>query len=158
MRKKIFYRILNCFQIMVLAVTAVLCLSCSKSTAVKGTPVNQVPMLKEAKLFGKVKREIDKAELADLITDKTRLVILNTPHNPTGGILTRETLEEITSGMHQVAEGVKTAKLVMELGERYDVELPIHAEIHGIVHDGHTPMQAYRGLVARRPGREADIG
>ena len=37
----------------------------------------------------------DPAELEKLITPKTRLLILNTPHNPTGGILTRRTLEQI---------------------------------------------------------------
>ncbi|RMG43308.1 MAG: pyridoxal phosphate-dependent aminotransferase [Acidobacteria bacterium] len=37
----------------------------------------------------------DPQALADRITDKTRLVILNTPHNPTGGLLTQEDLEAI---------------------------------------------------------------
>ncbi len=30
------------------------------------------------------------------INDRTRLLILNSPHNPTGGVLSRETLEEIS--------------------------------------------------------------
>jgi aspartate/methionine/tyrosine aminotransferase len=37
----------------------------------------------------------DPAELERLITPKTRLIILNYPHNPTGGCLTRAELEEI---------------------------------------------------------------
>src|SRR5688500_14768326 len=37
----------------------------------------------------------DPAELERLITPKTRLVILNYPHNPTGGCLTRKELEQI---------------------------------------------------------------
>jgi aspartate aminotransferase len=37
----------------------------------------------------------DPAELAARIGPKTRLLILNTPHNPTGGILTRRDLEAI---------------------------------------------------------------
>ncbi|MCC7417802.1 MAG: pyridoxal phosphate-dependent aminotransferase [Acidobacteria bacterium] len=37
----------------------------------------------------------DPAELEKLITSKTRLLILNTPHNPTGGILNRSSLEQI---------------------------------------------------------------
>ncbi len=37
----------------------------------------------------------DPAELERLITPKTKLLILNTPHNPTGGILTRSSLEQI---------------------------------------------------------------
>jgi aspartate/methionine/tyrosine aminotransferase len=31
------------------------------------------------------------------INDKTRLLILNSPHNPTGGVLSRETLREISA-------------------------------------------------------------
>ncbi|MGH7912537.1 MAG: pyridoxal phosphate-dependent aminotransferase, partial [Candidatus Dormibacteraceae bacterium] len=38
---------------------------------------------------------IDLEQLAASITDRTRVLILNTPQNPTGGILTREDLEEI---------------------------------------------------------------
>jgi aspartate/methionine/tyrosine aminotransferase len=37
----------------------------------------------------------DPAELANRIGPKTRLLILNTPHNPTGGLLTRRDLEAI---------------------------------------------------------------
>jgi len=39
----------------------------------------------------------DPAELEKLITPKTRLVILNYPHNPTGGLLSRKELEEIAA-------------------------------------------------------------
>jgi len=39
----------------------------------------------------------DPAELEARITPKTRLVILNSPHNPTGGILTRKDLEAIAA-------------------------------------------------------------
>ncbi|MGD9951155.1 MAG: pyridoxal phosphate-dependent aminotransferase [Burkholderiales bacterium] len=37
----------------------------------------------------------DPAELERLITPKTKLLILNYPHNPTGGMLTRKDLEDI---------------------------------------------------------------
>ena len=39
----------------------------------------------------------DPAELERLITSKTRLLILNTPHNPTGGMLQRKDLEAIAA-------------------------------------------------------------
>src|SRR6478672_3953543 len=39
----------------------------------------------------------DPAELEKLITKKTKLVILNYPHNPTGGSLSKNTLKEIAS-------------------------------------------------------------
>lgn len=38
---------------------------------------------------------VDPDELAALVTDRTRLVILNSPHNPTGGALDRGDLEAI---------------------------------------------------------------
>ena len=50
-----------------------------------------VPLpLREARGFA-----FDPAELAARISPKTRLLILNTPHNPTGGILDRAALEAI---------------------------------------------------------------
>jgi len=39
----------------------------------------------------------DPAELERLVTPKTRLLILNTPHNPTGGTLSRRDLEAIAA-------------------------------------------------------------
>jgi len=49
-----------------------------------------VPLaLREEREFG-----IDLDELASLISDRTRLIILNSPHNPTGGVLSkRDNLE-----------------------------------------------------------------
>ncbi len=41
--------------------------------------------LREERDFG-----FDVNELASLITDRTKLIILNSPHNPTGGVLDRE--------------------------------------------------------------------
>lgn len=38
---------------------------------------------------------IDVDELASLISDRTKLIILNSPHNPTGGIITKEDVQDI---------------------------------------------------------------
>lgn len=38
---------------------------------------------------------VDPDELAALVTDRTKLVILNSPHNPCGSVLTREDVEKI---------------------------------------------------------------
>jgi aspartate aminotransferase len=38
---------------------------------------------------------LDPAELRTLVTDRTRLIIFNSPHNPTGSVLTAEDLEAI---------------------------------------------------------------
>jgi aspartate aminotransferase len=40
---------------------------------------------------------MDPAELAALVTDRTRLVILNSPHNPCGSALTQEDVEAIAA-------------------------------------------------------------
>lgn len=42
---------------------------------------------------------VDVKELASLITDRTRLIILNSPHNPTGGTLTRKDTFEIAEAI-----------------------------------------------------------
>ncbi len=38
---------------------------------------------------------LDPKDLEERITDKTRLIILNSPHNPTGAVMRREELEEV---------------------------------------------------------------
>ncbi len=42
---------------------------------------------------------VDVKELASLITDRTKLIILNSPHNPTGGTLTRKDIFEIAEAI-----------------------------------------------------------
>jgi len=42
---------------------------------------------------------VDPAELESLITDRTRLIILNSPQNPTGGILSRRDIEKIANAV-----------------------------------------------------------
>ena len=42
---------------------------------------------------------VDVKELASLITDRTKLIILNSPHNPTGGMLTRKDILEIAEAI-----------------------------------------------------------
>jgi aspartate/methionine/tyrosine aminotransferase len=54
----------------------------------KAVPIH----LHEARAFS-----FDPAELERLITPKTRLVILNYPHNPTGGLLSRKELQDIAA-------------------------------------------------------------
>jgi glycerol-3-phosphate dehydrogenase (NAD(P)+) len=63
------------------------------------------------------------------------------------------TIDEITAEMNQVAEGVKTSRVVMELGTIHNVDLPISREVHGVLYEGRTARDAYRGLT-RRPGAE----
>jgi N-succinyldiaminopimelate aminotransferase len=43
----------------------------------------------------------DLDELAAVVTDRTRIILINNPHNPTGTVFSRETLELIVSLAHQ---------------------------------------------------------
>ncbi|MDH3753767.1 MAG: NAD(P)H-dependent glycerol-3-phosphate dehydrogenase [Acidimicrobiia bacterium] len=60
------------------------------------------------------------------------------------------TLGDIIDEMNQVAEGVKTAKVVTELGRRHGVDMPISEEVHGVIIGDRTAGEAYRGLMSRR--------
>lgn len=63
-------------------------------------------------------------------------------------------LQEILDDMHMVAEGVKTSKVVMALAEQYGVDMPIAREVHGVIHEGRSAEDAYRGLTRRPAGAE----
>ena len=52
----------------------------------KGVPIR----LREERDF-----RLDVSELEKLITDRTRLIIINSPHNPTGGVLNKRDIEQI---------------------------------------------------------------
>ena len=67
-----------------------------------------------------------------------------------------KTIEEITAGMNQVAEGVKAASVIMELAEKYGLHMPIAREVDAVVNHGATVEDAYRGLMAEKPGHEVD--
>lgn len=59
------------------------------------------------------------------------------------------TIDAIIEEMHQVAEGVRSAPVVSQLGREYGVELPICDEVRAVVEDGRTAKEAYRGLLHR---------
>ena len=42
---------------------------------------------------------LDVKELASKITDRTKMIILNSPHNPTGGVLTKRDIEQIADAI-----------------------------------------------------------
>ena len=65
-------------------------------------------------------------------------------------------LEEILREMRMVAEGVNTAVLVLELAERYEVEMPICTMIDRVVKGELSPDDAYFGLTPAR--HELDPG
>ena len=65
-------------------------------------------------------------------------------------------IDEIIAEMNMVAEGVKTSKVVMELAETYDIEMPICEEVYKVCHLGGSAIDAYRGLARRSTAHELD--
>ena len=63
-------------------------------------------------------------------------------------------IDEIIEDMHMVAEGVKTAKVVMELADEYGIEMPIAEQVYAVCHGGRSAAEAYRGLLRRENRHE----
>jgi glycerol-3-phosphate dehydrogenase (NAD(P)+) len=63
-------------------------------------------------------------------------------------------LDEIIEDMGQVAEGVKAARVVMELADEYGVDMPIAREVDAVINQGRTPEEAFRGLRRIKPTSE----
>jgi aspartate/methionine/tyrosine aminotransferase len=78
---------------------------------------------------------IDEAELRAAFNDRTRAIIVNTPHNPTGKVFSREELA-----------------LISELCQTYDVLCvtdEIYEHIHYLGEGGHVPPATVPGLEDR---------
>ena len=69
-----------------------------------------------------------------------------------------QTLEQIIDEMHMVAEGVKSAPVVMKMATELGVDMPIAAEVFNVVQHGATARTAFRGLLRMTTGSEADPG
>jgi glycerol-3-phosphate dehydrogenase (NAD(P)+) len=63
-------------------------------------------------------------------------------------------IDEIIASMNQVAEGVKAASVIMELADRYGINMPIAREVDAVINHGSTVEQAYHGLATEVPGHE----
>lgn len=63
-------------------------------------------------------------------------------------------LDEILSEMVMVAEGVRTTRAAVALGEKYGVELPIIEMVHRVLFDNHDPREAINLLMTRPPRQE----
>jgi glycerol-3-phosphate dehydrogenase (NAD(P)+) len=59
------------------------------------------------------------------------------------------TLEDIVSGMHEVAEGVKTTLAVHRLAKKLEVEMPITSEVHAVLYEGKKAEDAAGELMLR---------
>ncbi len=62
-------------------------------------------------------------------------------------------LQDITAGMNEVAEGVKTTLAVKRLADRIGVEMPITNEVHAVLYEG-KPVRAAANELMTRPLRD----
>jgi glycerol-3-phosphate dehydrogenase (NAD(P)+) len=65
-------------------------------------------------------------------------------------------LAEILAGMRMVAEGVRTTGAALALGERHGIELPIAAQMKGVLDGRIVPADAVEALMGRRQRAEVD--
>jgi len=63
------------------------------------------------------------------------------------------TLEQITAGLSEVAEGINTARAVKKLADRAGLEMPITNEVNAVLYDGKPARDAVAELMSR-PLRE----
>jgi glycerol-3-phosphate dehydrogenase (NAD(P)+) len=67
-------------------------------------------------------------------------------------------LDEIVSGMRMVAEGVRTTPAALELGRKYNVELPIASQMAEVLAGRKTPREAVSELMLRPQRGEQEVG
>lgn len=63
-------------------------------------------------------------------------------------------LEAILSGTRAVAEGVRTTRAILQLGEKYGVDVPIARAVYHILFNGKDPRAAVMELMTRQPKDE----
>ncbi|WP_350342456.1 NAD(P)H-dependent glycerol-3-phosphate dehydrogenase [Proteinivorax tanatarense] len=67
-----------------------------------------------------------------------------------------KSLEEILSETNMVVEGVKTAKSVNHLAEKYGVEMPISKQIYKVLFEDKDPKEAVTDLMLRGKTKEIE--
>jgi len=99
--------------------------------------------LREERDFG-----LDGKELASLINDKTRLIILNSPHNPTGGVLSKKEIHDIAEAIGDrnimVLSDEIYSRLIFE-GEHYSIMSVPGFKERTILLDGFSKTYAMTG-------------
>src|SRR5256885_2265737 len=99
--------------------------------------------LREEKDFG-----FDVDELAGLITDRTRLIILNSPHNPTGGVLPEQDIRDIAEAIGDRNIMVLSDEIYSRLifdGEHYSIMSVPGFKERTILLDGFSKTYAMTG-------------
>ena len=67
-------------------------------------------------------------------------------------------LDDIIASMNEVAEGVKTTKVVMEVAREHNIDMPITEEVYKVLYEGNTVFDAFKGLLRVEAGSEQDAG
>jgi glycerol-3-phosphate dehydrogenase (NAD(P)+) len=67
-------------------------------------------------------------------------------------------IKDIIQEMSMVAEGVKTCGVVVQLAEKYGIEMPITLEVNRVLNEACTARQAFRGLLSSKSGSESEPG
>jgi aspartate aminotransferase len=92
---------------------------------------------------------LDIDELAALINDRTRLIILNSPQNPTGGVLTRKEIEQIARAIGDrnilVLADEIYSRLVFDGGEHFSIMSVPGMQERTILLDGFSKTYAMTG-------------
>ena len=61
-----------------------------------------------------------------------------------------KSIDEVTSHMRMIAEGVKTAKSTVALARKLNVEMPITGKIYSVLYEGLKPRDAISDLMERK--------
>ncbi|MEM8799840.1 MAG: NAD(P)H-dependent glycerol-3-phosphate dehydrogenase [Pseudomonadota bacterium] len=67
-------------------------------------------------------------------------------------------LDTIIAEMNQVAEGVKTSRMVEALAAAHDLDMPISHQVYRVCHEGITAREAFMAWLRREAGNEAEPG
>ncbi len=61
-----------------------------------------------------------------------------------------KTIQQITSSMDMIAEGIATVKAAYKLSQKYHVPMPITREVYNIIYKDKRPLKAVMGLMKRK--------
>src|SRR6202167_4342146 len=92
---------------------------------------------------------LDVNELASLITDRTKLIILNSPQNPTGGVLERRDIEQISKAIGDrnimVLSDEIYSRLLFDGGQHFSIMSVPGMQERTILLDGFSKTYAMTG-------------
>ena len=100
----------------------------------------------------------DVDELARLITPRTRMLVVNSPQNPTGGILTRSDCEAIARTRHQARPDRAERRDLQPSQLRRRARLAVRDRRHGGADDLHGRSVQSMGNVRLAPRLRLDAG